>query len=187
MELTMGRVGAKHFHEQAAPGDFFDGLFDPFFFDMAFHIHEKYVLPRFPSRRPRLDLGHAQSVRGKGAQQVIQRTHFVLDREHQGGLVLAGALRRLLRQDEKPREVVQIVFDPRFDDLQAVELRANSEAIAAMDGSSRHISAARAVLATSDTGTWGMFVSNQLRHWAIAWGWEQIFFTSSAAPDFDMR
>src|SRR4029078_2011460 len=64
---------------------------------------------------------------------------------------------------------------------------ASSEAMAAMDGSSRHISAARAVLATSETGTCGILVSSQLRHCAIAGRWEQIFLTSSAAPDFDMR
>ncbi len=49
---------------------------------------------------------------------------------------------------------------------------ASSDAMAAAEGSSTDISAARAVLATSDTGTCGKFVSNQLRHWAMACGCE---------------
>jgi hypothetical protein len=50
MELRMSRVRTQHLHEETAPGDFFHGLFDPFFFDMALNVHEKNVLPRFASR-----------------------------------------------------------------------------------------------------------------------------------------
>src|SRR4029079_126982 len=47
---------------------------------------------------------------------------------------------------------------------------ANSDAIAETEGFSTHSSAARAVLAASNTGTSGKLVSNQFRHWAMAWG-----------------
>ena len=47
---------------------------------------------------------------------------------------------------------------------------ANSDAMAATKGFSMHSSAARAVLATSNKGTLGKLVSNQFRHWAMAWG-----------------
>src|SRR5437660_11218537 len=64
---------------------------------------------------------------------------------------------------------------------------ANSDAMAATKGFSMHSSAARAVLATSNKGTLGKLVSNQFRHWAMAWGCEWMFFTSSITPDFDIN
>jgi hypothetical protein len=71
MALTMGRIGSKDFHEEAATGDFFDSLLNPLFFNMPFDIDEENIFPGFSPGGTRLNLGHAQAMRGEGPEQIV--------------------------------------------------------------------------------------------------------------------
>lgn len=64
----MGWIRTEHFHEEAASGDFLDGLLDPLFFNMTLDVDEKNVFPGFAPLGARLDLGHAQPMRREGTQ-----------------------------------------------------------------------------------------------------------------------
>ena len=94
--------------------------------------------------------------------------------------LIGGSLGMILRRQKMAATVVGI--GRRVENLKtAVEMGAIDRYVsdpregvedAAAEGSSTHNSAARAVLATSDAGTRGKFVSSQFRHWAMAWGCE---------------
>src|SRR3989304_1587100 len=71
--------------------------------------------------------------------------------------------------------------------LRSYTSAASSLAMAAAPSSLAAISAALAVLVASSTGTPGMLASSHLRHWAIGWGWEYIFFIFALSPLLDIR
>jgi hypothetical protein len=71
MASTVGWIGTQHLHEKTAAGDFFDSFLDPLFLPMPFDIDKENVFPGFSPGRTRLNLGHAQAMRGKRPEEVV--------------------------------------------------------------------------------------------------------------------
>src|SRR5215204_4053563 len=99
MGLAVRRVRSQNFHKEAASFNFFHRFVDSLLVDMSFNVNKEDIFPRFTAGRPGLDLGHADSVRGEWPEQVIERSHLVFYREHQGGLVFSRSLGWFLRED----------------------------------------------------------------------------------------
>ena len=50
---------------------------------VPFDVDEEDIFPGFPLRRSGFNFRHADAMRRKGSQQIVERADLVLDREHQ--------------------------------------------------------------------------------------------------------
>src|SRR5438105_14145172 len=99
VELCMRRIRSKDLEEQAAGLDLSQGPLHAVFFDMPFQIDEENILPCLSARGTGFDFGEIRAMGRERTKQIVQGTNLVLDGQHDGGLVLAGALRGLGGQD----------------------------------------------------------------------------------------
>src|SRR5687768_2378811 len=105
----MGGIGSKYFHEQTTALNFFGCLLDPFFIDVPLDVDEENIFPGLAAGGTGFDLGHVETMGGKGSQEIVQRANLILDRQHERGLVTTSPFRRFLRQYEKAGKVIDVV------------------------------------------------------------------------------
>ena len=115
------RVRPQNFQEQAASFNLFQGLSNSVFFGVSFQINEEKILPCFPARRTGLDFGHIDAIRGEGAKKVVQGARLIFDGQHDRGFVFPGSLRRVAGKDEESGEIVDVILNPGFENLQSIQ------------------------------------------------------------------
>src|SRR5208282_6076746 len=87
----------------------------------AQQVHKKYVFPRTPAQRPRLDLAQADVAQREHAERLEQRSRNILDAEGQRRLVRASWRPRLSSLDQKEaRKVLLVILNPGLQNLSRI-------------------------------------------------------------------
>src|SRR3989338_9707938 len=96
-------IGTQDFKQSAMLLKIVQSLLDARLFRVSLEIHEEEITPYLFLRRPGLDLREVHVRLFKMHQNVMQGPDPVLDRENDGGPILAGRLAILARDHDEAR------------------------------------------------------------------------------------
>jgi hypothetical protein len=91
--------------------------------DMSVHINKEEIFPRLLFRGTALNLAHVDLQPLEGFERAEKGAGFVLDPEHDRGLVVARRRTCVLADNEKPCRVLGTVLDRPLEDAQLVNFR----------------------------------------------------------------
>ena len=116
------RVGAENFHHGAVAGEFLERLGNVFRFRVAGEIDVKDVFPILALGGAGFDFRKVDLKVVEGLQGAYERAWPVVDREEDGGAVVAGGRAGLFTDDKEPCGVRRAILDRGFQEIEAMDL-----------------------------------------------------------------